>query len=44
MPAFGHLAPADDDETVRRESLAAARSLLEHLLAAKGGSDAADPA
>lgn len=44
MPAFGHLASVDDDETVRRETLAAARSVLDHLLATKGGGHAADPA
>jgi hypothetical protein len=44
MAAFGHLAPADDDETVRHETLVAARAVLEHLLATKGGGHAADPA
>jgi exonuclease SbcD len=44
MAAFGHLVPADGDETVRHETLVAARAVLEHLLATKGGDHAADPA
>jgi hypothetical protein len=43
LPAFAHLPAAGDDETTCRETLAAARSVLEHLLATKGGGHAADP-
>ena len=44
MPAFGNMESAADDEAVRREALAAARAVLEHLLATKGAGHAADPA
>lgn len=35
-PAFAALEPGADEETVRREALAAARAVLEHLLSARG--------
>lgn len=42
-PAFAILEPADDDDTVGRELLAAARAVLAQLLASKGGGHAPDP-
>ena len=44
QPPFAPLDTDSDDATVSREILAAARAVLEHLRASKGGDRAPDPA
>ena len=44
QPSFSPLDADSDDATVSREILAAARAVLEHLRASKGGDRAPDPA